>query len=184
MDRSDEDVHGLVDQAASAVDDDHGAIFEICHSLIRFLAFAKDKNAHSFAGKKRGPHRVGEKVHVENADALHAGNFIEIEVVGDNPGAEAEGKLDEFAVNFIRSIGIIFDDADFKSLHLLDALQDFESAAPALTTQAVGGVSDHLQLVQDELRNQQRTIEEMGFADIRDPAVNQRRNRRQRRAPG
>src|SRR5215469_14196922 len=40
VDRGDQDVYGFVDEAASAIDDDHGAVLQISDTLSRFLAFA------------------------------------------------------------------------------------------------------------------------------------------------
>src|SRR5258708_17729153 len=124
VDGGDQDVHGFVDEAASAVDHDHGAVLEVGDALIDFLAFAKDEDAHAFAGEKCGANGVGEKINVEDADALNAGDFIEIEVVGDDFGAEALGKFDQLAIDFVRTVGIVVDDADFEGLHFLNALED------------------------------------------------------------
>src|SRR6266404_2619473 len=54
-----ENVHGFVDEAARAINHNHGAILEIGDTLIDFLAFTKNEDAHAFAGKKRGANGVG-----------------------------------------------------------------------------------------------------------------------------
>jgi hypothetical protein len=67
----------------------------------------------------------------------------------------------------------VVDDADFVGWQLLNALQDFEATAAALAAQAVRGVGDSLQFVQDELRYQQGAIEKVGFADVGNAAVDE-----------
>ena len=173
MDGGDEDVDGFVDEAASAVDDDHGAVLEITDALTGFFAFAKDEDAHALAGKNGGAESVGEKIDVENADALNAGDFVEIEIVGDDLGLEAESEFDEFAIDFAGVAGNVVDDADFERLKLLDALQDFEAAASALAAEAVWRIGNGLKFAQDELRDEERAVEEVGFADLGDAAVNE-----------
>ena len=54
------------------------------------------------------------------------------------------------------------------------ALQDVEAATAALALRRIGGVGDHLQLAQDEFRNDQHAFEETGFRDIGDAAVDDR----------
>src|SRR5689334_2088456 len=58
-------------------------------------------------------------------------------------------------------------------MQLLNALKDFEAAATALATQAVGRIGDGLQFMKDEPRNKERAIEEVCFADFGDAAVDQ-----------
>src|SRR5579863_2740778 len=137
VDGSDQDVHGFVDEAASAIDHDHGAVLEVGNALIDFLAFAQNEDAHSFAGEESGTNGVGEEIDVENVDALNAGHFVEIEVVGDDFGAQAKGKVDQFAIDFVRTVGIVVNDADFDGLHFLDTMENFQTAATALAAQRV-----------------------------------------------
>ena len=62
-------------------------------------------------------------------------------------------------------------DHDVDAGHLLDLLQDVEAAAAAVALQRVGGVGDELQLLEHELRDDQRAVEEAGLADVGDAAV-------------
>ena len=55
--------------------------------------------------------------------------------------------------------------------HLLNLLQDVEAAPAAIALHRVGGIGDELQFLQHELRNDQRAVDESGFADVRDAAV-------------
>ena len=52
--------------------------------------------------------------------------------------------------------------------HLLDLLQDVEAAAAAIALQRVGRVGDELQLLQHELRDDERAVDEAGLADVGD----------------
>ena len=56
--------------------------------------------------------------------------------------------------------------------HLLDALQHFEAAASALALQRIGGIGDELKFVQNELRNDESAVDELGFGNVRHTAVN------------
>ena len=50
-------------------------------------------------------------------------------------------------------------------------MQDIEAAAAAVALQRVGGIRDKLQLLQHELRDDERTVEKSRLADVRDSAV-------------
>ena len=54
---------------------------------------------------------------------------------------------------------------------LLQALQNVETAAAAVTLERVGRIGHQLQFAQDELRRHDHAVEEAGFGDVRDPAV-------------
>ena len=62
-------------------------------------------------------------------------------------------------------------DHDVDAGHLLDLLKDVEPAAAAVALQRVGGVGDELQLLEHELRDHERAVEEAGLADVGDAAV-------------
>ena len=62
-------------------------------------------------------------------------------------------------------------DHDVDAGHLLDLLQDVEPAAAAVAFQRVGGIGDELQLLQHELRDDERAVEKAGLADVGDAAV-------------
>ena len=51
------------------------------------------------------------------------------------------------------------------------AMKFVQAAAAAVALHRVSGVGHKLQLAQDELRQQQRAFDKPGFADVRDPAV-------------
>jgi hypothetical protein len=125
VDRSDENVHSLVDQAARAVHDHHRAVFKVRNTLIDFLAFAENEDPHAFTRKNGRTEGVGEQIDVENVDALDRSDLIEIEIVGDDFGLEAERQFDELAIDITSLAGNVLDDAYFVGWQLLNALQDF-----------------------------------------------------------
>src|SRR5215470_4851414 len=66
-----------------------------------------------------------------------------------------------------------FEHADLHMRQLLNALQHLETATSALSPQGIRRVGDSLKLVEDKRRNEQRAVEEMSFADIRNAPVNE-----------
>src|SRR5207244_8570088 len=55
--------------------------------------------------------------------------------------------------------------------HFLNLLENVEPPAAAIALQRVGRIGDELQLLQHELRNHQRAVDEPGLAHVGDPAV-------------
>ncbi len=104
-------------------------------------------------GQHDGLQRIGQLIHVQNLDALQRGDFVQIEIVGDDFRVVALGQLDQLQIDFGDLREIVFGDLHFQVRHLLDALQHFEAAAPALALQRIGGIGDELQFVQNELRD-------------------------------
>src|SRR5262249_9057082 len=132
-----------------------------------------NEDTHAFSGENGGTQGIGKKVDVENGDALDAGNFIEIEVVGNDLGLKAQGEFDKVVINFAGLTGNFFDNSHFVRGQLLDALKHFKPTTAALTAQAVRRVGDGLQLVQDKTGNEKRSIQKMCFADVGYAAVDQ-----------
>jgi hypothetical protein len=55
----------------------------------------------------------------------------------------------------------------------LETLEDFKAAAATLALEKIGRIGDELKFVEDKSGNTERAIEEMGFADVRDAAVDE-----------
>src|SRR5580765_4342456 len=127
VNRGDDYVDRLVDQAAGAIDNHHGAILQIPDALSGLLAFAQDEDTHGFTREDRRANRVGQKIYIQNIDALDAGYFIEIEVIGNNFGVQAQRQFDKFAVHFAGGRGAVLQDTDFQRGNFLDALQHFQT---------------------------------------------------------
>ena len=106
--------------------------------MIDFFAFAKNEDSHAFARKNGRTKGVGEQIDVENVDALDRSDLVEIEIVGDDFGLEAERQFDELAIDIASLAGSVLDDANFVGCQLLNALQDFKATPAALAAQAVG----------------------------------------------
>ena len=89
-------VDGLADHLAGVVDDHHGAVIEIGDALVVFFSFFQNEDAHDLAGQNDGLKRVGQFVDVEHGHALQLGDFVEIEVVGEDLAFVELGQFDEF----------------------------------------------------------------------------------------
>ena len=55
--------------------------------------------------------------------------------------------------------------------HFLDALQNIQAAAAAITLEGIGGIGDQLQLAENKLRNDQHAVQKACLGDVRDPPV-------------
>src|SRR5258708_17082089 len=166
------DVHVLADQLARIVHHHHGAVVEIGDALVVLLAFFQDEDAHGLAGKHDGLEGVGQFVDVEHFHALELGDFVEVEIVGDDLAFIHLRQFDQFEVDCADGGKIVFDDLHVDGDDLLHALQHVKTAASTITFERVGGVRDQLQLAQHELRNDQDAIEEAGVGNVRNAAVN------------
>ena len=98
-------------------------------------------------------------------------DLIQVEVVGDDLAFVQLGQFDQLEIDFTDTGEIIFHDLDIERRDFLQPLQDVETAAASVALERVGGVGHQLQLPQDELRGHDDAIEETGFGDVRDPAV-------------
>ena len=99
VNRSDQNFDGAIDQAPCSVNHNHSAIVQISHALIGLFAFAKDQDAHGFAGKNGRFEGVSEFVDVEHGNALDPGDFIQIVIVGDDFACGAAREIDEFLID-------------------------------------------------------------------------------------
>ena len=87
----------LADHLAGIVDYHHGAVVQISHTLVVFLAFFQDENLHDLAGQHDGLERIRQLVNVEHVDTLKLRDFIQIEIIGKDLGAFVKlGELDQF----------------------------------------------------------------------------------------
>src|SRR5581483_3729138 len=149
----------------------HGAIIQIGDALVVFLAFFQDEHFHDFARQHDWFKRVRQLIDVQHRDPLKLRNLVQVEVVSDDLALVELGQLDQLQVHFANGGEIVFHDLDLQRRHFLQALQDFQAAAAAVALERVGRIGDQLQLAQDELRNYDDAVEEAGFGDIGDPAI-------------
>src|SRR5262249_13025428 len=153
------------------IDYHHGAVIEICDALVVLLALFENEDAHGLAGQHDRLERVGEFVDVEHLDAVKLRDLVEVEVVGDHLAVVDLGELDQLHIDLAHVGKIFFDDLHVEVRHLLNALEDVETAASAIALHRIGRVGDELQLAQHELRDHDDAIEEARLRDIGDAAV-------------
>ena len=80
-------------------------------------------------------------------------------------------QLDQLEINLAHLRKIDVGDLHLDAGHLLNLLQDVEAAPAAIALERVGRIGHELQLLQDELRDDERAVDEAGLADVRDAAV-------------
>src|SRR5262249_7836249 len=114
---------------------------------------------------------VRELVDVQHVHAAQLGDLVQIEVVGDDLALERARHLDQLQVDLPHVRKVEIGNHHLDARHLLNLLQDVEAAAPAVALERIGGVGDELQLFQDELRNDERAVDEAGLAHVGDAAV-------------
>src|SRR5208283_3235665 len=126
----------------------------------------QDEYAHDFAGQNDGLERVGQFVDVEHGHALQLGDFVEIEIVGEDLALVELGQFDELHVDFADGGEVVFHDLDLDRRHFLKTLQDVEAAASAIAFERIGGISHQLQFAEHKLRDHNQAVEETGFGDV------------------
>ena len=90
------------------------------------------------------------------------------------PGQRAR-QLDQLEVDLLDLGKVDVGDHHFDAGHLLDLLQDVEAAAAAVALHRIRRIGHQLQLLEHELRNHQRAVDEAGLAEIGDAAVDDHR---------
>ncbi|OPZ95664.1 MAG: hypothetical protein BWY71_02165 [Planctomycetes bacterium ADurb.Bin412] len=165
----------LADPPLAAVDDNHGAVVEVADALARLVAGFENFDGHGLSGQDDGLHGVGQVVDVYDVHPPEAGHFIEIVIVGDHFAAEFLGRGDQLVVHrfglFGGGQGNILD-FNINLLVALHFVKDIEAAAAAIAFEAVGGIGDILQFIENEAGNDYRGIDDFGHGDIGNPAVN------------
>ena len=103
---------------------------------------------------------------------LQFGDLGEVVIVGEKPGVEVARQADEFGVHFLFLGKIAVVDADLDAGVALDAVEHFQSAPAAGALDGIGGIGDLLDFPEHKPRHDDQALEEMGFNQIGDPAVN------------
>src|SRR5208337_350594 len=104
--------------------------------------------------------------------ALQLGDFVEIEVVGEDLAFIELGQFNELHIDFADAGEVIFHDLDLHRSHFLETLQDVEAAASAIAFERIGGIGHQLQFAEHKLRDHDQAVEETGLGDVSDAAVN------------
>ena len=170
----DEDFDFLIDFVAGAFDDDHGAILKVADALGGAFAGLDDADFHGFSGEDDGFDGVSDGVDVDDGDAAEAGDFVEVEIVGDDAAVFLLGEGDEFLVDAF-GFGDVGEgavpEAEFELGHGLELFEDFEAAASAGSFEAVAGVGDGLQFIEHEPRDDDGAFKDAGDGHFSDAAV-------------
>src|ERR1019366_1433550 len=149
----------------------HGAVIQVSHALVILLPLFEDEDPHGLAGQHDGLERIGQFRSVQHLDAVQLGHFVEVEIVGDDFAVVDLGKFDELHVHVADVREVFFGDLHREVGHFLDTLQDVEAAAAAVALHGVGRIGHQLQLTQHKLRNHYHAVQEAGFGDVGDAAV-------------
>src|SRR5579871_4991206 len=171
QDASDRNIDGAGNHFLRVVHHHHGAVVQVSDTLVVLLAFFQNKDAHDLARKYNGFERIGKLVDVQDFNAVKLRDFVQIEIVGDDFAVVDFGQLDEFHVDFMNIGEVVFEDLDIELGHFLDALENVEAAAAAIAFERIGGVGHQLELAEHELGDDQGAIQEPGFDDVGDAAV-------------
>ena len=87
--------HFLPDHVTAMFTDNHRAVIEIANSLAVRFAFLDEVNSHVLAGNVFRLEGIRDIVEVNDVDLLHAGDFIQIHIVGDDAAADELGYFDQ-----------------------------------------------------------------------------------------
>src|SRR5580658_624707 len=102
---------------------------------------------------------------------MQVGHFVQVEIIRYDLGFPLLRQFNQLQVDLANAGKIIRHNLHLNAAIRLHALQHVKSPAPALALRSIGGIGDHLQLAQHELRDDHQSLDESGFSDIRDAAV-------------
>lgn len=72
--------------------DDHSAVIEVSDTLAGAITIPDDANIEAFAGDIAWLQGVCDVIKIDDRNALHAGNFVEVEIIGDDTAAHLFGE--------------------------------------------------------------------------------------------
>src|SRR6185369_301203 len=136
-----------------------------------FFAVLQDEDLHRFARQHDRLQRIRQFVDIEHLHAVQLCHLIQVEIVGHDLAFIKFAELDQLHIHFAHRWEIVFHDLYRQGGDLLHALQDVEATTSTIALQGIGGVSDELQLAQNERRNHKDAVEETGLRDISDASV-------------
>ena len=85
-------------------------------------------------------------------DAAQLRHLVQVEVVGDDLPFESAGQFDQLEIDLLHLREVDVGNHHLDTRHLLDLLEDVETAPAAVALERIAGVGDQLQLLQHELR--------------------------------
>ncbi len=102
------------------------------------------------------------------------GHPVQVEVVGQDDAAPGAGDGHQLGVDLGDLGQRLVDDLDRDAVLLLQAGHDLEAAPPTCPARRVRAVGDPLELLEHDTRHHERALQEAGFGDVSDPAVDDR----------
>lgn len=79
--------------------DDHGAVIEVSDTLAGAITIPDDANIEAFAGDMAWLQGVRDVIKIDDRNALHAGNFVQVEIIGDDTAAHLFGERHNFLID-------------------------------------------------------------------------------------
>ena len=161
----------LSDQRLGVIHYDHSAIGKIADALAFVFAFTHDPQREDLARQEHRAHGFGKLVQVDVIDGLQLRDFAEVVIVGVELGAEVASQSNQLAVNFFFVGEIAVVDFDFVARIALDAVEHFEAVTSTSPFDGVRRVGDLLKLIQNKTRNNNEALDEIGFDEVGDAAI-------------
>ncbi len=166
-----DDVHVSPDAALGVVHDDHGPVVQVGHPLSGFLPFLEHEHPDGLAGQHDRAQGVAQFIDVQHPDALQLRDLVQVQIVRDHLGPDLLGQHHDLGIHFLHVGEVVVHDPDVDVHHLLDLVQDVQAPAAARPLEAVRGIGDVLELVQNELGHQERALQKAGLAEVRHAPV-------------
>ena len=89
----------LIDPVAGVFYDDHRSVFEVTDALLARIAGFHDLDPQTFAGQKNRFHGISQIVDIYNIDAPELSDFVEIEIVSNQPAVAIFAKRYKLVVH-------------------------------------------------------------------------------------
>src|SRR5580658_6288678 len=106
---------------------------------------------------------------------MKLGDFVEIEIVGDDFGVPFLGQFQQLEIDFLDGGKIVRHNLNLQIVIGLHPLEHIQAAAAALAFGAVSRVSHDLQFTQDKFGNDESPVHKARIGNVGDAAVNDHR---------
>src|SRR5712664_601026 len=120
----DRNVDGVRNHFFGVVHYHHGAVVEVGHALVEFLALFENEHSHDLARQYDRLHCVGQLVDVQDHYAVQLRDLVQVEIVRHDLTVVDLGQLDQLHIHFADVGKVVLHDLDIEMDHFLDALQD------------------------------------------------------------
>ena len=168
-------VHVFADVFLAVLNHHHRPVVHVAHTLPGLLAFLEDVDVQYFARQHHGLDRVGQLVDVQHGHALQLRHAVQVVVVRQHRALQLLSQHHQLVIHLADARHIDVADAHQYVRQLLQFVEHFHAAPPALAPQPVRGIGDVLQFVEHKARDQQRPGQEarsrnIGHAPVDDDA--------------